>query len=173
LGLRQGEVVRDALARLHLHACYTSPLRRAMQTAAVLAAPHGLTPVVLEALTECDVGLWEGLCWQQVQQQWPEDFLAFQADPWNSGYPGGESLSDVFDRVAAVLDGLLRRHEGETIVVVSHHVVLRVWLAALLGLPGARTREVALSNASISVVVRHGTQTIVECLNDVGHLLDG
>jgi broad specificity phosphatase PhoE len=141
-----------------------------VQTAAGIASPHGLRPVLVDALTECDVGQWDGHAWDEIEQTWPEPFARFQADPWTNGYPGGESLTAVYARAAPVLNGMLGEHEGETIAVVSHHVVLRVWLAALLGLPLARARQVRLANASLSVVVRHGMQTSVQLVNDIGHL---
>jgi len=59
LGVRQAEATRDFLAIRPLDHCYCSPLLRAVQTAAIVAAPHGLSPRPLEALTECDVGRWE------------------------------------------------------------------------------------------------------------------
>src|SRR5438067_4219370 len=64
LGVRQAEATRDFLAIRPIEFCYSSPLRRAEQTAAIVAAPHRLTPTALEALTECEVGQWEGLDWQ-------------------------------------------------------------------------------------------------------------
>jgi broad specificity phosphatase PhoE len=57
--------------------------------------------------------------------------------------------------------------------VVSHDGVLRAWVAVLLRLPPARARQVSLGNASISVVLRRGTHTIVAAINEVGHLPDG
>ena len=56
LGVRQAEATRDFLAIRPIDHCYCSPMLRAVQTAAIVAAPHGLSPTPLEALTECDVG---------------------------------------------------------------------------------------------------------------------
>ncbi len=169
-GLAQATSLRQVLAGTDLRACWCSPLRRAVQTAAEVAAPHGLDPQPLEALTECDVGRWEGLSWDEVRHAWPADYARFQADPWSHGYPGGESMRQVHERAAPILDGLLDRHDGLAVLVVSHHVVLRVYLAILLGLPPARVRQVGLANASVSVVVRHGGATRVQAVSEVGHL---
>src|SRR4051794_13360725 len=59
VGIRQAEATRDFLTTRFVGHCYSSPLRRAMQTAAIIAAPHGLTPRPVDELTECDVGVWE------------------------------------------------------------------------------------------------------------------
>src|SRR5262249_50549313 len=67
LGIRQAEATRDFLAIRAIDQCYCSPLLRAFQTASIVAAPHGLSPQPLEALTECDIGRWEGLDWQAIR----------------------------------------------------------------------------------------------------------
>src|SRR5260370_31268015 len=63
LGVRQAEATRDFLAIRPIDHCYCSPLIRAVQTASIVASPHGLSPALLEPLTECHVGRWEALDW--------------------------------------------------------------------------------------------------------------
>jgi broad specificity phosphatase PhoE len=170
LGVRQAEATRDFLAVRPIEHCYCSPLLRAVQTAAIVAAPHGAAPRPLEALTECDVGDWEGLDWGTIRARHPDAHRRFHADPAAFGYPGGESFRAVHERVGPALDGLLRAHPGESLLVVAHHVVNRTYLAGLLGLPAARARAVALDNCGISVVVRDGGAATVATLNAAFHL---
>ena len=170
LGVRQAEATRDFLAIRPIDHCYCSPLLRAVQTAAIVAAPHGLSPQPLDALTECDVGRWEGLDFQAIRYLDAEAYQRFQADPATHGYPGGESLNDVHQRVAVVLEELLTRHEGQSVLVVAHHVVNRTYLAGLLGLPIKLARQVTLDNCGISVVVRDENDTLVNTLNAAFHL---
>src|SRR5215475_4381168 len=110
LGVRQAEATRDFLAIRPIDHCYCSPLLRAMQTAAIVAAPHGLSPQSLDALVECDVGHWEGLDWQTIRTLDADGFQRFHANPAEFGYPGGESFRDVYERVTPVLDKLLNLH---------------------------------------------------------------
>ena len=170
LGVRQAEATRDFLAIRPIEHCYTSPLLRAFQTAAVVASPHGITPVPLEALTECDVGRWEGLDWQTIRQRDAEGYGRFMANPAAHGYPGGESFGDVHRRVAPCLDSLLRQHAGESILVVGHHIVNRTYLAGLLGLTPDLARQVKLDNCGISVVFHEEEKTAVTTLNAAFHL---
>jgi len=170
LGVRQAEATRDFLAVRPVDACYCSPLLRAAQTAAIVAAPHRLVPTAVAGLTECDVGRWEGRSWDDVRAAEPDAYAAFHADPAAFAYPGGESFARVHDRAAATLDELLRRHAGQTVLAVAHHVVNRTYLAGLLGLPVARAKQVALDNCGISVVVRTGGRTHVTTLNAAFHL---
>jgi broad specificity phosphatase PhoE len=170
VGVRQAEATRDFLAGRPLHHCYCSPLLRAVQTAAIVAAPHGLSPHPLEALTECDVGRWEGLDWQTIRYLDADGYRRFHERPGSHGYPDGESFADVLARVAPVLDELLIRHTGQSVLVVAHHVVNRTYLAGLLGLTTDQARQVTLDNCGISVVVRDGGETRVGTLNAAFHL---
>src|SRR5262245_43410714 len=170
LGLRQAVLTRGCLAIRPLDACYTSPLRRARQTATILCEPHGIEPTSLGALTECDVGRWEGLSWETIRQNDPDAYLRFMDNPAGVPYPGGESFGDVLRRVAPALEELLREHEGEAILVVAHHVTNRTYLANLLGVPPEHARRVKLDNCGISVVVHQGGETTVQTLNATFHL---
>jgi broad specificity phosphatase PhoE len=170
MGVRQSEITRDYLAVRPVDCCYASPLRRAMQTATVIAQPHGLTPHPLPELTECDIGSWEGLDWVTIRTNEPEAYQRFMLNPARYGYPGGEDFSDVARRVGPVFDGLLERHEGQAALVVSHHVVNRVWLAHLLSLAPDKARQVSLDNCGISLVVREDGRTRVVTLNTTFHL---
>ncbi len=170
LGVRQAEATRDFLLSRRIDHCYCSPMLRAVQTATIVAAPHGVSPQPMEALTECDVGRWEGFDWQTIRYLDAECYQKFMSDPGEYGYPGGESFRQVYERVAPVLDELLRVHEGQAIVVVGHHVVNRTYLAGLLGLSPGQARQVTLDNCGISVVEREGDTTTVSTLNAAFHL---
>ncbi len=170
LGVRQAEATRNLLAVRPIDHCYSSPLLRAMQTAAIVAAPHGLCPRPLPEFTECDVGRWEGLDWQTIRERDPVHYESFLKDPGKYGYPEGESFADVHTRVANALEGLFTLHVGQTLLVVGHHVVNRAYLACLLGLPLSKARQVVLANCGISVVARDGAETSVGTLNAAFHL---
>ena len=133
-------------------------------------APHGLDAQTVEALTECDVGRWEGLDWGSIRAREPESYHRFMKDPAAFGYPGGESLGDVYDRARPELERLLETHAGGSILVVAHNVVNRTFLAVLLGLTPGQARRVSLDNCGISVVLREDGRTTVTTLNAAFHL---
>jgi broad specificity phosphatase PhoE len=170
LGIRQAEMTRDFLAVRSLQHCYCSPLARAVQTASIIAAPHGLTPQPLDDLIECDVGNWEGLDWQTIREKDPAGYDQFMRNPAEFGYRGGESFADVHRRVSPCLEKLLVDHAGQSMLVVAHHAVNRTYLAGLLGLTPGQARHVTLDNCGISVVARDGDKTTVSMLNASFHL---
>jgi broad specificity phosphatase PhoE len=169
LGIRQAEATRDFLAVRPMDCCYTSPLRRALETATIVAAPHGLSPIPLGALIECDVGRWEGLDWTTIRSRDEEAYRRFLEDPAHS-YPAGESLTDVYRRVQPALEEVLIRHAGETVLVVNHHAVNRTYLAGLLGLTPDQARHVSQDSCGISVVIREKEETTVTTVNASFHL---
>jgi broad specificity phosphatase PhoE len=139
-----------------------------MQTAAIVAAPLALATESLEAIIEADLGRWEGLDWETIRKREPQEYARFLALP---AHPDGESYREVHERASSAIDDLMNRHHGETVLVVSHHVVLRTYLAGLLGLPPERAREISIPNASISKVVREDGQTRIVTLADTRHLV--
>jgi broad specificity phosphatase PhoE len=170
LGIRQAQATRDFLAIRPIDYCYSSPMRRAVQTAEIVTAPHGLRPTILEDLTECDIGRWEGLDWPKIRQMDETAYQRFMSRPGQFGYPGGESFTDVYNRVAPTLDDLLDEHAGHSILVVAHHIVNRTYLAGLLGLKPDQARQVSLDNCGISIVIREGEKSSVSTLNAAFHL---
>jgi len=169
-GKDQAEATRRALVGWSIQAAYTSPLRRASETAAILLAGRDVTAKSIEALTECDVGRWEGHSWEAIRLAEPEAYAAYHADPGRVPYAGGESFGDVAARVTPTLQKLLDRHSGQTILVVSHHVVNRVYLAGLLGLPPSQARRISLENGSISLVQQMHGKARLQTLNAALHL---
>lgn len=171
LGIRQAEVTRDHLALYGIQACYSSPMLRAMRTAEILAEPHRLEPRAVADLAECDVGDWEGLSWEEIERRYPEEYRRYMANPGKNGYVNGETFTDVYERTAAAMEQILAAHDGESILVVTHHIVGRVYLASLLGLPSSKARLVSLDNCGVSVIVKKGgAKPAVKTLNSVFHL---
>jgi len=171
-GREQAEDAARQLATYRLAAVYASPLVRAVETAAAIAAPHGVTVEPIEALVECDIGDWEGRSWVEIEQTDAEAYRLFHADAGAHGYLGGENLAQVLARVEPALDAILTRHVGESVAVVAHNVVNRVWLARLLGMPLSAARGIPQENCGINLIrYREGTAK-VWTVNSVSHLRD-
>jgi broad specificity phosphatase PhoE len=165
VGVAQSAAARDLLRTVPLRAIYTSPLQRAVQTAAIVAAPHGLAVVPLEALREGSVGRWENRTWDDIRAAEPEAYERFIADPGTHGYAGGENFTQVGSRVHPAINELLRRHRNECFVVVGHQIINRVFLGGLLGLSMADARRMMFANGGISVVTLEHDQPVVVSVN--------
>lgn len=172
LGVSQAGAAARALvaAGVRLVAIYSSPLRRAVETARIVGAPHGIAPVERAELIEADVGRWEGRTWEEIEASEPEAFARFMADPGTVPYPGGESFRDVQRRARPALERVAADHPGRDVAVVGHNVVNRAVLAHLLGVPIERARALRQSNGGINIIEMGEAGLRVATLNAALHL---
>ncbi len=169
-GQQQAELAGRHLAQHGLQAVYCSPLKRARETAEFVARVHGLTPEIVDDITEVDVGAWEGRNWQEIEKTDGERYRQFMEHPDTVGYLDGESLEDVRARVVPAIDELLARHPGQRIAIVAHNVVNRVYLATAMNLPLSRARGLSQDNGGINVLRWKDDAAKLVSMNSVFHL---
>jgi broad specificity phosphatase PhoE len=126
-GRAQAVDLAVVLAPEELAAVYSSPLRRALETAEVVAAAHALEPVPLEGLREVDVGGWQGLTRAEVEERFPKQFARWLA--FDQGWEDGESYETMGHRVVTALLELAAAHNGERILAVTHGGPIRAAFA--------------------------------------------
>jgi len=131
-GFEQARILAKRLAPVPIAAVYTSPARRAAATAQPIAAEHGLAAGELPALRELDFGELEGLGYEQLAEREPELAAALLHEPTRVRFPGGESYAELQARATMAVEKLIARHDGETIVAVSHAGPIRALLAVWL-----------------------------------------
>lgn len=169
-GQTQASHAARQLASVSLAAVYSSPLRRAQETAQAIADPHQLLVRTAPEITEVDVGRWERLSWEHIAREEPEAFRNFQSDPGRYGYPEGESLADVSNRVVPAFRAIAAQHAGQSIAIVGHNVVNRAFLASALELPLARARNIHQANCCINVLEWQADAWKVVAINSIFHL---
>jgi broad specificity phosphatase PhoE len=114
-------------------AAYTSPLRRASETAAILADALGLEPVPEAALKEVDVGSWSGLTRGEVEERFPAGFARWLE--YGHGWDDGETYDELGARVISGLARIAERHDDSTVLAVTHGGPIRSALAAAERVP--------------------------------------
>lgn len=149
-GREQAAELSAALAREALAAIYSSPLRRALETAELIAAPHRLEPVQVAALREVDVGSWQGLTRAEVEKRFPEQYARWLDG--GQGWEDGETYEEMGERVVAVLLELAAVHTGERILAVTHGGPIRAAFAFAEGTTQAEARlhGPAIANAFVA-----------------------
>ena len=144
LGEAQSRATGEALASEPIAAVYTSDLSRAATLGAQIARHHGLTPIQTDALRERHFGHWQGLTWEQIGAQWPDEVAQYHSDRFTMRVPGGaENFVDVHNRVVPCLREILQHHPGKTIVITCHSGPARIIIASamLMQLQGIFTFE--------------------------------
>ncbi len=176
-GRCQAQALTRRLAGRQVAAVYSSPLRRAWDTAGAMAEALGLTVQALPAVQEYDFGELSGLTWWEIHERAPAVAAAVVSRGAEyPNYPGEEGREAFRQRVCGALWDLRERHHGETIAVVTHAGVIAVFLMDVLGRPYRRPIPFVVENGSITVVETLGQRwpgappAVLVSLNDVCHL---
>ena len=147
-----------------------SPLGRARETAAPVAAALGVDVVVDEGLRETDFGDWEGFTFADIQEKWPRELQAW-LDSTAVAPPFGESFDDTASRVRQALGRVLNAYPGQTVVLVSHVTPIKTMLRFALDAPPSALYRMHLDLACLSEVQWYADgPCVVRSLNDTGHL---
>jgi probable phosphomutase (TIGR03848 family) len=150
-GRAQAEVAASLVADgPEIAAIYTSPLERARETAAPIATAVGQRAVVDKGLLECDFGEWTGekLATLMKKPEW----TTVQRAPSTFRFPGGESFTEMQTRIVGTLDRLRAKHEGGTIVCVSHADPIKAAVADALGTHLDLFQRINVSPCSVTAV---------------------
>lgn len=165
-GIEQYHRLRDRLADKKISACYTSDLTRCMTGAGIICSAFGVEPTPRRELRELNIGVWEGLTWQEIQFTWPDGWLARQADLVNYRVLGGENLLDVNARVMPVINEVVERHKGQEVLVVGHGGVNRIVLLNAIGAPLAGMFNIEQSYGCLNIIDYYADgRTTVKLLN--------
>jgi alpha-ribazole phosphatase len=151
-GIEQYHCLKDRLADKKISACYTSDLTRCTTGAGIICQTFGIEPTQRCELREVNIGIWEGLAWQEIQSTWPDGWKARQADLVNYRVPGGENLLDVDARVMPVINEVVERHKGQEVLVVGHGGVNRIVLLNAIGAPLAGMFNIEQNYGCLNII---------------------
>jgi broad specificity phosphatase PhoE len=145
----QARTLAAELARWELAAVYTSPLARAAETARIVAEPHSLTPIELDALREIDFGDADGLTFDELPAELRQGLLR---EPTSVRFPGGETYAELQQRVCAALDGIVADHAGDALAVITHAGSIRAALARWLHMDDDAVFRIDQRFAAVNIV---------------------
>ncbi len=133
-GKRQSTTLARLFALEKPEVIYTSPLKRATETAEAIAKPHHMMVETILDLEERNFGIWENLSVEEIKATYPEEYATWQQDLAEYVIPQGESAAELYKRTSRFVDDVIRRNAGGKIIIVSHLGCLRSILAHLLGM---------------------------------------
>lgn len=146
------QLSRD-IHKLGIGALYTSPLKRARQSAAIIAKETGINPVKDSRLKEMSFGRWEGKTSQELMLEKDKNYLRWLKGRWPS--PGGESLLSLRRRIQKFMKDCLKKHQGKNIAIVSHGGPIKMALFKSLKLSGRPLSSFSVEPASFTVLTFH------------------
>ena len=174
LGQRQAEAVGKALAKENITAIYSSDLYRAVQTAEPLSKLTGVPIIATPAFRERNVGVLEGLTFEESKETFPDDYYALVNRRVHHIITNGESYHHLLQRSTAELWEILRSRIGERIAIFSHTGAICFLTLHLMGAIRRDTKQtpwIVTSNCGINRFEIRGRRNIrVLALNDTRHL---
>jgi len=169
-GYTQAHSLSSRLASFSIASVYTSPLKRAYNTAMVIAKPHNLELKVLDDLIEMQLGDWQGLHINEIARQWPDLWRQWQTDPTDVTVPNGESFRQAMARIIRAYNTIVAANQGGQVLIVTHEVAVKVIAIHVLGAPSSIYRKFEIANASLSAIRIANGKTRLVTLNDTSHL---
>jgi alpha-ribazole phosphatase len=154
-------------------ALYCSPLSRAQKSAEIIAHTYGVEPVAVNELTERRFGLWEGMSYDEIKEQYPEAFKAWADNPFQYSPPEGESTSRAGDRVIKALDNILGRHRSrgmpadghDTLIIVAHGGINRIMLCHFMNMPLEHIFRIEQDYGAVNIVEFRDRYPVIKLLN--------
>ena len=168
-GIKQAELLAEYLSDVKIETIYSSPLKRALKTAELIANYHQLEVKIAPGLIDFDYGKWQGLPHQEVKDKYKELYTEWISSPDQVTIPDGESLNDVRQRAIGVVDEVIAKYKG-TVVLVSHRVVNKVLICALLGLDNAHFWNIRQDTCGITTFTYENERFILTEHNDTSYL---
>ncbi|MFM8365042.1 MAG: histidine phosphatase family protein [Verrucomicrobiota bacterium] len=171
IGREQVHALSQRLATQDITSIYASPLDRTMETARILALPHGLPIQTEDGLREINHGVWEGLTRHDAETRFGDMYEQWESDPYNFSPEGGESGLAVTARAMPALLRAVAAHPGGIVCIVSHKATIRLMLGAILGFDPRRYRDhLDLNPASLTILdFRDSLDARLTVFNDVAH----
>jgi probable phosphomutase (TIGR03848 family) len=168
-GRAQAKAVAERISALkRVDAVYASPLERARETAAPIAAARGLRVRVEKGLLECDFGDWTGGSLRDLFKK--PDWTTVQRYPSGFRFPGGESFREMATRLADTAARLRDKHPGQVVVAVSHADPIKAAVADALGVHLDLFQRIVISTCSVTAIAYGDTGPNVLTVNDTGDL---
>jgi broad specificity phosphatase PhoE len=166
-GLRQAGLLADYLSRQKINAVYSSPLPRAIQTAEAVASRQHLNAQTMHELTDLDFGKWEGVPRQEVKLKYSTIYDQWLERPDLAKIPEGESLADARKRALNALEKIMTRNQEGTVAIVTHRVITKVLICALLGLDDSHFWNVEQDTCGVTTFIHNGRCFILAHHNDI------
>lgn len=169
-GRSQANLLRAVLKDLDIRAIYSSPLKRAVETAKIACGNLNIEINIEEGLIDFNYGDWTGIDEETVSQRWPEEYNQWRNNPHLARPPLGTTLQELSERAFPVMEDIARRHQGATAVIFAHRVVNKVLTLKTLGLGLDRFNYILQDNCCLNIFDRVGRGYILKLLNDTCHL---
>lgn len=165
-GVSQAHRLAERLSGLPINALYSSPLERAVETAAPIAQAQGLETIISEDFLEMNFGNWTNRTFEELNHDF--QFQLFNSFRSSTRIPGGELMLEAQSRIITGLEQLRAKHPHETVAIVSHADLIKAAVAYYAGIHLDMFQRLEISPASVSVIEMYDETARIMVVNDTG-----
>jgi len=170
-GLRQAYLAKKYLSNVRLDAIYSSPMKRATDTARIIAEDTQLELKIRDNLKELNFGKWEGLKFEEINERYKKDYQAWLNDPYKNPPTQGESFGKLQERAGDEIKKIVSENkDGSNVAVITHGGVILALLVDWLQIPPKCWRSLIQRQGAINIVVISDGFPYISTINYTGHI---
>lgn len=170
LGLKQAELLGQALVKENIEVIYSSSLSRAISTATIVSNRINAPNSVQESLNEINYGLWEGLTIEEIRESYPNELIKWRNEPHKACIPEGEELLIAQDRIVGFIEELVTSSQYSRILLISHSTIIKLLLLHILGMNLCNYYRLKQQNCSLNIISFETHGPVLLKYNDQCHL---
>lgn len=173
-GRKQLDCLAERFKTVDFDVIYSSPLKRAYETAEAVNRYHKLPINVCDGLIEIDGGVWEGMKWADIPAAYPEEHRLWTDDMKSFHIKDGEAMTEIYSRITGAINKIAADNMGKTIATVSHGCALRNYLSYAAGQGIDGLPDVGWSDNTAVSLIEFSDDMIPHIIykNDSSHLTD-
>lgn len=170
-GILQAEFLKERLNG-NFDCIYTSPLKRAVQTADIISENTGISPVTANDLREINFGEWEGLTINEIKTLYSNEFNNWRTDEINANLIGGDlSLRNASIRAKNGILKIIEENKGKKIIIVAHGGIIKAGLIGIFNWKMTMYHKIIIGNTAVSTIYfDKDMKPVLAGLNDTNHL---
>lgn len=173
MGHRQVTALEKRFKSIKIDAVYSSDMTRTTQTATAIYKPKKLPLHVMPELREVNMGIWEDLCWGEVEDEFPEQLRYYNSSPDKWNIEGGEDFFHLQSRIVAAVLRIAAENEGSVVAIVTHGGAIRALLGHILNVEPFNISKIQYcDNTAVSLINISQGKINLEFMNDNSHLSD-
>jgi len=171
-GRKQAAAAAKRLRREGIKTVYSSDLKRAAQTAKMIAGASRAKLVLMPELEEMILGAWQGMTIDEVKKRFPRSYAAWKKAPSKARIPGWEGVGNFTARVRRVFKSIIKKGgASHNVCIVAHWGVIAAYFSLVMKMDFDRFfKSVRIDNCSINKVSYKNGKAIIQCINDTLHL---
>ncbi len=169
-GIEQAMALQKRMLHENLTAAYSSDLKRAYETARIIAQPHNIDVKVCSGLREINFGVWEGLTYTDIEKNYPDLLKLWLETPHLLHVPQGESFPIVKERALKSIKEIINSNHKDDVLIVSHGGTIAALICSLEGKSLMEMWQYKQSNTSVTTLRINKGNITIESVNDVSHL---